>query len=143
MADIPGSIDTHSALRQGYEAREVVVDGHDYPTLDNGQRDEFNTGSRRDTRRGKGRFDLIWSVFIRRLAALMERGAEKYGDWNWSKGQPVMRSVDSLLRHTYAVVDRMDDEDHLAAIAFNAMSIMYVLAAIKLGKLPPELDDRP
>lgn len=143
MADIPSDVDVTSPLRYGYEAREVVVDGHDYPTFDNGQRDEFNTGSRRDTRKGKGRFDLIWSVFIRRLAALMERGAEKYGDWNWSKGQPVMRSIDSLLRHTYAVIERQDDEDHLAAIAFNAMSIMYVLVSIRLGRLPEELDDRP
>jgi hypothetical protein len=34
-----------------------------------------------------------------------------------------------------------DSEDHLAAVIFNAMSIIHVLAEIEEGRLPKELND--
>ena len=40
----------------------------EWSTKDSGARREFTTGSRRDSRRGKGRFDLISPIAIRRLA---------------------------------------------------------------------------
>ena len=58
-------------------------------TLDSGKRRDFPTGSRRDSREGKGRYDLISPIALRRLALVCERGAAKYGDRNWEKGQPM------------------------------------------------------
>lgn len=114
-----------------------------FVTKDSGERQEYDTGSKRDTREGKGRFDLIPTMPLRRLAGLYERGASKYGDANWQKGQPLMRYVDSLMRHTNNLVSGEPTEDHLAAIAWNAFGYMWTLNEIECGRLPKELDDRP
>lgn len=92
---------------------------------DSGVRESFPSGSRRDTRNGKGRFDLIPPRCITRLAKHYENGATKYGDRNWEKGQPSSRYMDSLLRHAFRYLDGERDEDHLAAIAWNAFGIMF------------------
>lgn len=99
------------------------------------------TGSQRDSRRGKGRFDLIPAEPLRRLAELYERGAEKYGDRNWEKGQPLSWYLDSLLRHVncYLAGDRV--EDHMTAAAWNAFAFIATETWIKSGKLPSYLDD--
>ncbi len=102
---------------------------------DSGKREEFNTGSRRDTRTGKGRFDLLPPRCITRLAKHYENGALKYGDLNWELGQPSRRYMDSLLRHAFRYADGERDEDHLAAIVFNAFGIMFN------EEYKPELDD--
>ncbi len=66
---------------------------------DSGERREFSTGSVRDVRKGKGRFDLIPPCALLLLAQHYENGAVKYGDRNWEKGQPLSSYVDSMLRH--------------------------------------------
>lgn len=114
-----------------------------FVTLDSGQRQEWDTGSVRDTRDGKGRFDLIPTLPLRRLACLYERGAVKYGDRNWQKGQPLMRYVDSAMRHLNALVAGETTEDHAIAVAWNAFAYIWTLDAIEAGRLPKELDDRP
>ena len=78
--------------------QEHVVQGH-RPIKDSGVRQDFETGSRRDTRDGKGRYDLLPMRAIQRLARHFEGGAKKYGDRNWEKGQPISRYLDSALRH--------------------------------------------
>lgn len=110
---------------------------------DSGERREFSTGSVRDTRTGKGRYDLISPIGLRRLAVHYENGAVKYGDRNWEKGQPLMSYLDSALRHlnTYIAGDR--SEDHLAASAWNVFSFMHTQEKIEAGELPAELDDVP
>lgn len=111
-----------------------------YITKDSGKREEFNTGSKRDASEGKHRFDLIWVGMLIRLAALMARGAAKYGEHNWMKGQPISRYWESLLRHAYAWKNGDDpNEDHLAAIIFNVMGIMYTVTMCKVNMLPIEL----
>lgn len=112
-----------------------------YVTKDSGQRQEFPTGSRRDTREGKGRYDLVSVPAIRRLAGLLERGAEKYGDRNWEKGQPLSRYLDSALRHTFQVLDGKTDEDHAAAAMWNLMAFIHTEEKIAAGDLPAELSD--
>jgi hypothetical protein len=112
-----------------------------YVTKDSGQRQEFSTGSRRDTQEGKPRFDLVPVIPLKRLADLYARGAAKYGDHNWQKGQPISRYYGSLLRHVYAWAAGDDDEDHLIAASWNAFSIVWTLAAIEAGGLPEELND--
>jgi hypothetical protein len=99
------------------------------------KREEFDTGSRRDSREGKGRFDLIPPRAVMRLAVHFELGALRYGDRNWEKGQPTSRYMDSLIRHAFCYMDGQRDEDHLAAVAWNA------LAAIFNEEYRPDLDD--
>ena len=99
------------------------------------------TGSRRDSRKGRGRFDLIPPYFLRRLAKHYENGAAKYGDNNWKKGQPLRWYIDSAFSHLVAIMEGRDDEDHETAAIWNLISFMWTKQMISQGKLPPELDD--
>jgi hypothetical protein len=110
---------------------------------DSGQRQEFDTGSRRDTNKGKGRFDLLPPYAILRIAKHFENGADKYGDRNWEKGQPLSRYLDSAERHLYCVKMGLVDEDHLAAIAWNILTLIETQKRIELGLLPENLDNLP
>lgn len=114
-----------------------------YNVKDSGTREEFPTGSRRDSREGKGRFDLIPSQELRRLAAVYEKGAIKYGDHNWQKGQPLMRYVDSAIRHILCAVEGQEDEDHIMHAAWNCFAFAWTQKAIRDGVLPVEMDDLP
>lgn len=111
--------------------------------LDSGARQEFDTGSRRDTRDGKGRFDLLPPYAIFRLARHYENGSTKYGDRNWEKGQPLGRYLDSAMRHLFKFLAGFRDEDHIAACAWNCLAIIETQKRIELGLLPKELDDLP
>ena len=108
---------------------------------DSGKRQEFETGSKRDTRDGKGRFDLIPPYALTRLARHYENGAVKYGDRNWEKGQPLARYLDSMIRHAYKFLGGSREEDHLAAVAWNALAYIETEDRINKGILPKELDD--
>lgn len=115
---------------------------------DSGQRQDFETGSVRDSRTGKGRYDLVTPIALRRLARHYENGAVKYKDRNWEKGQPLMRYYDSAMRHMQDWIEdillgRKHKEDHLAAVAWNIFAIIHTEYMIKAGHLPKELDDRP
>lgn len=110
---------------------------------DSGQREEFDTGSRRDSREGKGRFDLLPTLPMREMALHYEQGAAKYGDHNWKKGQPLMRYVDSAMRHINALVAGEDTENHAIAAAWNMWSFRWTLSEIEAGRLPAHLDNRP
>jgi hypothetical protein len=105
--------------------------------VDNGKRMTFSTGAVREPHDGKGRFDLIPFEGVRRLALWYEKGAKKYADRNWEKGIPCSNSMNSLLRHAFKASAGWDDEDHLAAIVWNAFAIMFMQAE------HPELDDLP
>lgn len=106
---------------------------------DSGKREEFSTGAVRDVREDKGRFDLIPAYPLLRLAKLYEAGAKKYSEENWTRGLPIKRCLDSLLRHANSYKMGMMDEDHLSAVVFNAFAIIYFEEMIRQGKLPEEL----
>lgn len=110
-------------------------------TKTSGAQDKFETGARRDARAGKGRYDLLPANVIQRDAGLYERGAIHYGASNWKKGIPSSRYLDSLLRHAFKYLAGLRDEDHLAAVRFNAGGIMYNEDAVAAGTLPPEIHD--
>lgn len=112
-----------------------------FETKDSGTREVFVTGSQRDSRTGKGRFDLVPFHPLQRLAQLYERGAIKYQPGNWKKGQPLSRYQDSAARHLYQLIDGDKSEDHAAAVAWNMFAFMWTAEAIRTGKLPAELDD--
>jgi hypothetical protein len=121
-------------------------------TVDSGARESFDTGMVRDTRSGKGRFDLQSPIALRRRCQLYERGAEKYEARNWEKGSPLSRFCDSAMRHIndYLMValykregidlallppDVNPNEDHLAAATWNLDCMMHHEV------LHPEFDD--
>lgn len=112
-----------------------------FVTKSSGERQEFSTGSRRDTQAGKGRYDLLPPEAIRRYAQLLERGAARYGDRNWELGQPFSRVISSMLRHAFQAAAGHDDEDHLAAVMFNAAALITMQERIAAGALPAELND--
>jgi hypothetical protein len=111
--------------------------------MDSGERQEFDTGSIRDTRKGKGRFDLLSPISITRLAQHFENGAVKYGDRNWELGQPVSRYLDSAIRHCYKYLEGHREEDHMAAAMWNIHAIMHTEEMVCRGRLPKELVDWP
>ncbi len=110
---------------------------------DSGKREEMPTGSRRDTREGKGRFDLLPARAIARLARHFEGGALKYGDRNWEKGQTLSRYFDSALRHAFLHLRGERDEDHLIAACWNLLCAVDTEERIKECLLPVCLDDLP
>jgi hypothetical protein len=168
-----------------------------FETKDSGQRRVTETGSQRDVRTGKGRYDLLpgkqvnqlmscefpevcidplsagihavcqwvdsggsvggsrlaWSVAwlladeggytdgpsdvqvfaraIQRVTGLYERGAEKYGDDNWKKGQPLSWYIDSGARHFFMYLAGHRDEDHAAAVIWNVLGYMWTKDNVK------------
>ena len=107
-----------------------------FVTKDSGKREDYPSGMRRDTQEGKPRFDLLLvpglpfeAQFLTRLAALLERGATKYGERNWQKAESpeeLERFVASGMRHMVQWATGELDEDHAAAVAFNLMAAEYV-----------------
>lgn len=110
---------------------------------DSGKRESFETGSRRDTREGKGRFDLLPPRAITRLAKHFEDGSKKYGDRNWEKGQPLSRYLDSAMRHLFKFSQGLRDEDHLIAAAWNLLCLAETEERLQEGELTAALDDLP
>lgn len=108
---------------------------------DSGVREDFPTGSRRDTRKGKGRFDLLPWLVVEMDAKFLEQGAEKYGDRNWEKGQPLSRYQDSAARHMCKWLMGMRDEPHALAARWNLAAFIWTAEMVRAGKLPKELDD--
>lgn len=113
-------------------------------TKDSGARQSFETGMVRDTQEGKPRYDLIPVEALERVAHLYARGAEKYGDDNWKKGQPYSRAYASLYRHLMQWRKGDRDEDHMAAVAWNALALMFYEEKMpELNDLFKELKDLP
>lgn len=110
---------------------------------DSGKRQNFKTGSVRDTQEGKGRYDLLPFYALERLARHFENGANKYNANNWRLGQPLSRYMDSGLRHSFGYLRGETDEDHLAAACWNLMCLMETQEMIEKGLLPKELGDIP
>ncbi len=110
---------------------------------DSGVRQAFATGSQRDTRQGKGRYDLLSPIVLLRDARHLENGAVKYGDRNWELGQPLSRYFDSAVRHMFEHLEGMRDEDHLAAARWNIACMIHTEEMVARGLLPGELCDLP
>lgn len=118
------------------EQTEVVV-------KDSGKRQNFSSGSVRDTRDKKGRYDLLMPHAIHLVARQLEEGALKYAERNWELGQPLSRYMDSALRHLFKHLEGQRDERHDVASAWNILAMIETKHKIDLGTLPKELDDLP
>jgi len=83
---------------------------------DSGAREEFDTGSKRDTRKGRGRYGLITPIALKRLAQHYENGAAKYGDRNWEKGQPVSRYLGSANGSLFRDQQKVPESIHVMSL---------------------------
>ena len=70
-------------------------------------KDVYEGGAIRNSRAGKGRYDLIPTKALIRLARVYEVGGIAHGDRNWEKGIPTDRLVDSAMRHIVQYWDGM------------------------------------
>jgi hypothetical protein len=78
-----------------------------------------------------------------RIARHFENGAVKYNDDNWRKGIPLRRYLDSAIRHWCKYFELLQDEDHLAAAAWNLLCLLETEEMIKRGLLPESLNNLP
>lgn len=93
-----------------------------YVTKDSGKRQDYASGMRRDSQEGKPDYTLIYEPMLTRWAALMTRGAEKYGRRNWelaASDEELERFKASAYRHFVQWLRGDEDEDHGAAVYFN------------------------
>lgn len=91
---------------------------------------------RRDTAHGKPDFALLVAAgdsyedcLLTRWAALMARGADKYGERNWelaSSKEEFDRFRSSAFRHFMQWYTGELDEDHAAAVLFNINAAEFV-----------------
>jgi len=115
-----------------------------YGMTDSGARQSFGKGMAiRDTATDKPRPDLISPFAEERVGHWLRMGAEKYAERNWEAGMPFTRCVASLKRHLMKFQQGKRDEDHLAAIIFNAMAVIHYETMIEAGVLPTSLNDMP
>lgn len=131
--DIPSSFEQ---LRQAglNQAKAKTHDGGK-PALES-----FSTGSLRQSKSGKGRFDLIPYEPTKQLAIHFEDGGKFHGDRNWELGQPLSVYASSAKRH--AMQAGLDfSENHAIASCWNFFCLLQTAKWIEEGKLPRELDD--
>jgi hypothetical protein len=106
----------------------------EFMVKDSGKRMDYQSGMRRDTTEGKPMYSLIDRTFLYRLAMHLTRGAEKYGRDNWrlaDSQEELDRFKDSAFRHFMQWLNGDEDEDHMAAIAFNLFAAEYVKSRLE------------
>lgn len=106
-----------------------------------GEKQTFSTGANREVKTGKGRYDLLSPIALRRKAMVFERGAAIYGDRNWEKGFPLHSHLDSAFRHLCQYIEGLGDEDHLGQASWHIDAAMHVEEKALAGELPRELLD--
>lgn len=140
--EIPETPKEESKLIYAHTSTETVTEESTTTTAnpvikDSGDRTVFSTGSVRDMHEGKGDMASVPWEAILRLSVHYENGAKKYERWNFRKGIPVSSFIDSACRHLAKYQCGCDDEDHLAAAAFN------VLGAMLMENTKPDMVDLP
>ena len=103
----------------------------------------FESGAQRDSKAGKGRYDLLFWRVIHALAIHFQKGAEKYSARNWEKGMPVSEFLDSGGRHYAQLMMGENDENHLVSALWNLGCAYETIMRIQDGTLPKELWDMP
>lgn len=100
----------------------------------------MESGSLREDKRGKGRFDLLPYEGMLAAARRFEMGAKGHGDRNWEKGQPLSLLLSCMRRHAMQTGQDFS-EDHVGAVLWNAMAFAAMVERIRSGALPKTLDD--
>lgn len=81
------------------------------------------TGAKREP--AAARYSAIPVECLRRLAARYSVGEAKYGKDNWKRGLPIDDVLDHMFEHLMQYIDGKRDEDHLAAVAWGAFTLMW------------------
>lgn len=102
-----------------------------------GKMETTESGAKRESNEGRGRFDLLPYEAIEALAKWYEAGATKYPERNWESGLSVKDCINRMIRHSLKAGNGWIDEDHLAAVMWNAA------AAITIMQRHPEYNDHP
>lgn len=84
-------------------------------------------GTKRESNEGRGRFDLLPYEAMEALAKWYEEGAKKYGDRNWEKGISIDDCINRMIRHALKASNGWKDEDHLAAVMWNAAAAITMM----------------
>lgn len=72
---------------------------------------------------------------ILELSKHYEEGAKKYGEYNWQKGIPCSRYLDSAVRHYLKFLLAKDDERHDRAFMWNIVCLIWTI------ENKPEMND--
>ncbi len=80
----------------------------------------------------KVQWSLVDYKSIEPMVRVLEYGCFKYSKDNWKKGMPASQIIESMLRHTYKLlegelVDPESGIEHVGHIQCNAMFLAYVL----------------
>jgi hypothetical protein len=120
----------------------------EFETKHGDEREQYESGMQRDKETGKPRFDLIIPAdvpydeqLLTRIAKLLGRGADHYGDRNWEKGsgqEELDRARSSAFRHFMQWFTGEGDEDHAAAVFFNIQA-----AELFQSRIDEEAEDDP
>jgi hypothetical protein len=100
-----------------------------------GKMETTEFGAKRESNDGRGRFDLFPYEAMESLAKWYEAGAQKYAERNWEQGISVKDCINRMIRHALKAGNGWTDEDHLAAVMWNAA------AAITMMKRRPDCND--
>jgi len=90
---------------------------------------------------GKAKWSLVDFNSFLPMVEVLEFGAQKYSAHNWKKGLKVTETLESLLRHAFALLRKEDldpesKKHHIGHLQCNCMFLGYMLQHY------PELDDR-
>lgn len=108
-------------------------DTKEYYNHNNKLGDRFN--------KGKLQWNLVDFPSFEPMVKVLEFGASKYSAHNWKKGLKVTETIDSMLRHLFALLNGEDNDpesglSHIGHIQCNAMFLAFML------KNRQDLDDR-
>jgi len=104
-----------------------MIEFDDVQTTEDGMYENDN-GGKRDSADGKLVYTLIPIPALRRVAQHYKNGMKKYGRNNWHKlntPEDIERYKQSMYRHLIQYLDGEKDEDHLSAVVWNAMALLY------------------
>lgn len=92
-----------------------------YITKDSGARQEFETGARRDIQKGKGRFDLLPAIPMRRLLDLYTTHPDLWSPLE--TGDEILAALEAL-DDIYLYAEGCRERDHLAHAAAEVVAAM-------------------
>ena len=138
---------TLSGIKKAFKKASAGTEPMKNPPLGlagmNESKQQYKTGSFRNDAPGKGAYELISPIAMKRLACVLERGAKKYSHRNWEKGQPLGRLLQGAIRHLNQHLEGYRDEDHMGQALWNVMAFIHIEEMIHRGILPAQLDDLP
>lgn len=85
-------------------------------------------GGNRDSAEGKLDYTLLPIPALNRVVQHYVNGLKKYGRNNWHKlntPADIERYEQSMFRHLIQYLERKKDEDHLAAVVWNALALLF------------------